>query len=114
AGGASARQGLLLFHGLEGSGRSHYVRPLAQACAERDWNFALVYFRGCSGAPNALPRAYHAGDRAAIADGLRHALQAFPHQTWFACGISLGGNALLKHLAACPSAPLAAAVAVSA
>lgn len=109
-----ARHGLLLFHGLEGSARSHYVRPLAHACAERGWHFALVYFRGCSGSPNQLPRAYHAADSAAIASGVHHAVHTFPQQTWFACGISLGGNALLKHLAACPSSPLAGAATVSA
>ena len=34
AGMENARHGLLLFHGLEGSARSHYVQTLAHACAE--------------------------------------------------------------------------------
>ena len=54
----------VLFHGLEGSSRSHYARSLMHAVAERGWNGVIVHFRGCSGEPNRLARAYHSGDAA--------------------------------------------------
>jgi hypothetical protein len=81
-----------LFHGLEGSSQSHYARRLAAAALERGWRVAVPHFRGCSGTPNRLPRAYHSGDSAEIDWMLRRLQPAF------AAGVSLGGNALLKWL----------------
>jgi predicted alpha/beta-fold hydrolase len=52
----------VLFHGLEGSSSSHYAKALAQVCAQRGWHLAVPHFRGCSGEPNRLLRAYHSGD----------------------------------------------------
>ena len=46
----------ILFHGLEGSSRSHYARSLMQAAAARGWRGVVPHFRGCSGTPNRLPR----------------------------------------------------------
>ncbi len=62
------------------------------------WHGVVVHFRGCSGAPNRLPRAYHSGDSAEI-DWILRRLQARGFPALFAAGISLGGNALLKWLA---------------
>ena len=53
---------LVLFHGLEGNSRSHYSRVLMHAAADRGWRAMVVHFRGCSGEPNLLARAYHSGD----------------------------------------------------
>ena len=103
---------VVLFHGLEGSSRSHYARALMHAVVERGWRGVVVHFRGCSGEPNRLPRAYHSGDSAEIAwvldwMGRRHA-------QLLAVGVSLGGNALLKYLGEQGSrARLQAAAAVS-
>src|SRR5687767_41622 len=49
---------VVLFHGLEGRSASHYAHALMSEVAGRGWNGAVVHFRGCSGAPNRLPRAY--------------------------------------------------------
>src|SRR5207253_8694951 len=35
---------------------------LARELARNLWRCALPHFRGCSGEPNRLPRAYHSGD----------------------------------------------------
>jgi predicted alpha/beta-fold hydrolase len=55
-----------LFHGLEGSARSHYARSLMAALRDRKLRGVVVHFRGCSGEPNRLARAYNAGDSAEI------------------------------------------------
>lgn len=106
---------VVLFHGLEGSSRSHYACALMRALAAQGWEGVVPHFRGCSGEPNRLARAYHSGD----SDELDWILQRLRRQAGarplFAVGISLGGNALLKWLgergnAALPVIDAAAAV----
>jgi predicted alpha/beta-fold hydrolase len=58
----------------------------------------VVHFRGCSGEPNRLPRAYHSGDSAEI-DWVVRRLHARGYPALFLTGVSLGGNAMLKWLA---------------
>src|SRR5205085_9234257 len=53
---------VLLFHGLEGSSRSRYARALMGEARARGWRGAVFHFRGCSGEPNRVARAYHSGD----------------------------------------------------
>jgi predicted alpha/beta-fold hydrolase len=95
AGAADAAQTLVLFHGLEGSSASHYARSIAAAAAARGWRTAIVHFRGCSGEPNRLPRAYHSGDSEEADWMLRRFAASGPVH---AVGVSLGGNVLLKWL----------------
>ena len=87
---------LVLFHGLEGSARSHYAISTAQACQKAGWRFVMPHFRGCSGELNHQPRAYHSGDSAEIDWILRRLHLANNKQPIHAAGVSLGGNALLK------------------
>ncbi len=105
-----------LFHGLEGSSRSHYARAFGAEAQKRGWTLAVPHFRGCSGDPNRLPRAYHSGDAAEIGWILRRMRARSGDARLFAAGVSLGGNALLKWLGEDPeaSAIVAAAAAVSA
>jgi uncharacterized protein len=84
-----------LFHGLEGSSRSHYARALMRALGAKGWNGAVVHFRGCSGEPNRLARAYHSGDADEIDWVLTRLAQRFANHRRYAVGVSLGGNALL-------------------
>ncbi|HET7772419.1 MAG TPA: alpha/beta hydrolase, partial [Burkholderiaceae bacterium] len=53
---------LVIFHGLEGSSKSHYARAIARAATDAGLRVVIVHFRGCSGEPNRLARAYHSGD----------------------------------------------------
>jgi uncharacterized protein len=105
-----------LFHGLEGGSNSHYARALAQELARRAWRGAVPHFRGCSGEPNRLPRAYHSGDSGEIGWILRRLRAETRGTPLFAAGVSLGGNALLKWLGEDAGAKhvLLAAAAVSA
>ncbi|UCV29348.1 YheT family hydrolase [Ferribacterium limneticum] len=87
---------LVLFHGLEGSARSHYAISTAHACRQAGWRLALPHFRGCSGELNRRPRAYHSGDSEEI-NWILHRLHASnDHRRINAASVSLGGNALLK------------------
>ena len=87
---------VVLFHGLEGSARSHYAISTALACKKAGWRLALPHFRGCSGELNHRPRAYHSGDSAEIDWILRRLQAANGGKLVHAAGVSLGGNALLK------------------
>ncbi len=90
---------LVLFHGLEGSSQSHYAQSLCHDFRTRGWAVVVAHFRGCSGEPNRLPRSYFSGDTqdvATVMAALRHRL---PHAQWYAAGVSMGGNVLLKYLA---------------
>lgn len=87
---------LVLFHGLEGSARSHYAISTAHACQAAGWRLVLPHFRGCSGELNRRPRAYHSGDSAEIDWILRRLQATYDGRKLHAAGVSLGGNALLK------------------
>ena len=90
---------LVLFHGLEGSSRSHYAEAFAGWARSRGLGFAVPHFRGCSGVLNRAPRAYHSGDVAEL-DWLlarfRARQAAHGGGPLLAVGVSLGGNALLR------------------
>jgi predicted alpha/beta-fold hydrolase len=87
---------VVLFHGLEGSSRSHYALALMAAVRDAGWRGAVVHFRGCGGELNRLPRAYHSGDSAEVDWVLRRLKRG--NSLLLAVGVSLGGNALLKWL----------------
>ncbi len=87
-----------LFHGLEGGSGSHYATALMRAGARRQWRGGVIHFRGCSGEPNRMARAYHSGDADEIAWILQRLRALNPTTPLFAAGVSLGGNALLKWL----------------
>ena len=87
---------LVLFHGLEGSARSHYAVATALACKDIGWRFMMPHFRGCSGELNRRPRAYHSGDAEEVDWILKRLLAANDGRKLHAAGVSLGGNTLLK------------------
>jgi predicted alpha/beta-fold hydrolase len=92
---AAERPLLVLFHGLEGSSRSHYAEAFADFSRERGFAYAVPHFRGCSGELNHAPRAYHSGDYEEI--GWILAQFRVQHRgPIMAVGVSLGGNALLR------------------
>lgn len=86
---------LVLFHGLEGSSRSHYAQAFAAHALERSWQFAIPHFRGCGGEINLGPRAYHSGDHEEI-DWILRRMRHAHGQAVMAVGVSLGGNALMR------------------
>ena len=101
-GGRENKPLVVFFHGLEGDSYSHYVLSMMSALKELGWHGAVIHFRGCSGEPNRLQRAYHAGDSEEINWMLHRIHQqcklSDANQPLFTVGVSLGGNALLKWL----------------
>ncbi|MDM0106685.1 alpha/beta hydrolase [Variovorax sp. J22R24] len=90
---------LVVFHGLEGSSRSHYAEAFAAFAMERGWDYAVPHFRGCSGELNLAPRAYHSGDFEEIGwilERLRTRQDQNGGGSIMAAGVSLGGNALMR------------------
>jgi uncharacterized protein len=108
---------VVLFHGLEGGSRSHYALALMAALQDSGWRGVVIHFRGCSGEPNRLQRAYHSGDAQEIDWILRRFRAQNSDTPFYAVGVSLGGNALLKWLGesgAAATRVIDAAVAISA
>ena len=88
---------VVLFHGLEGSSRSHYALALMTRLAALGWRGVVPHFRGCGGETNLMPRAYHSGDHAEIGAMLAAVrARVDPGTPVFAFGVSLGGSALLN------------------
>lgn len=112
----SGRPLVIVLHGLTGSSESQYAWGLQRALLARRIASVVLNFRGCSGEPNRLPRAYHSGETEDLRELVRW-LQDHPeHGTrpLAAVGYSLGGNVLLKWLGEeGTGAPLRTAVAVS-
>ena len=87
---------VVLFHGLEGSSSSHYARALMRLLQAIGWRGVVPHFRGCSGEPNRLPRAYHSGDYSEVGWMLSAIRARIADAPLFAAGVSLGGSALLN------------------
>ncbi len=104
---------LVLFHGLEGSSRSHYAEAFAALARAQGLAFAVPHFRGCGGELNQGPRAYHSGDYEEVGWILAR-LRAQNSGPLVAVGVSLGGNALLRWAAEAGTQAVQSACAVAA
>jgi hypothetical protein len=89
---------VVLLHGLEGNSASHYALALMAHLSTIGWRGVVPHFRGCSGEPNRLPRAYHSGDYAEVGWILETIRAQEPNTLLLAVGVSLGGSALLNWL----------------
>src|SRR5256714_12820984 len=89
---------VLLFHGLEGTVRSHYAQGLLNEAARRGWGADLLIFRSCGTEPNRAKRFYHSGETTDAAFALEKVAAQFPSSPLAIAGVSLGGNVLLKML----------------
>ncbi len=88
----------ILFHGLEGCSRSHYILGLVHALTAAGWDCLAVNFRSCSGELNRQPRFYHSGETTDIHTVVGHAVGQPGVEEIALVGISLGGNAAMKYL----------------
>ena len=87
---------LVLFHGLEGSSNSQYIKGFASYFNNKHWDIAAINFRSCSGETNKLATSYHSGKTEDIQEILNHINTSYNYQDIFLTGFSLGANVLLK------------------
>jgi len=98
---------LLLLHGLEGGLQSHYVHGLFAECARRGWGMDLMLHRSCGPEMNRARRLYHSGETGDAALFIGRVAAEHPAAPLALCGVSLGGNQLVKYLGerGAPDAP---------
>ncbi|HEU4521860.1 MAG TPA: alpha/beta fold hydrolase [Thermoanaerobaculia bacterium] len=109
----------VLMHGLEGSAHSVYMQGILDAIRRHGGAATALNFRSCARdlttlfgtIPNRTARFYHSGEITDFDLVLRTLHQRMPHRRFVAFGASLGGNALLKWLAAHPGQNLVTAAA---
>jgi len=89
---------VLILHGLEGSINSQYANSTIHHLEQAGFRAVFMHFRGCSGRPNRLPRAYHSGDTGDLAFIIDHIKMKTGRYPYAVVGFSLGGNVLLKWL----------------
>jgi predicted alpha/beta-fold hydrolase len=89
---------VIVLHGLEGSADSGYARQLYRELSAHGLQAVGLNFRGCSGEPNRLHRAYHSGETGDLDYVVRLLRARYPGRPLGAVGVSLGGNVLLKYL----------------
>jgi uncharacterized protein len=94
----SSNPRLILLHGLEGTVRSHYVGGMLHMARRRGWAADMLVFRSCGDEPNRAPRFYHSGETSDLEFTVGRILEEFPAAPILMCGVSLGGNVLLKWL----------------
>jgi predicted alpha/beta-fold hydrolase len=89
---------LLVLHGLEGTIRATYAHGLLEQARKRGWSGDLLLFRSCDGELNEARRLYHSGETTDLAHVVRWLHSESPLSPLVICGVSLGGNVLLKWL----------------
>lgn len=89
---------LFMLHGLEGTVHSHYVGGLLRVAHARGWGADMLIFRGCGNEPNRARRFYHSGETGDLTFAIDRVLAEHPQADLVICGVSLGGNVLLKWL----------------
>jgi uncharacterized protein len=92
------RPALILFHGLEGSARSHHLLGISRKAFAAGFHAIRINMRNCGGTEHLTPTLYCAAlsqDVAAVATHLRDRCDV---TDVYAAGISLGANMLLKFL----------------
>lgn len=90
---------VVLFHGLEGSSRRHYIRNLMHALSKHGISSIGVNFRGCGDTLNIQRRMYHSGATEDYHTVFKWVREKYPDLKIHTVGFSLGANALVKYLA---------------
>jgi hypothetical protein len=95
---ADDRPHFVLLHGLEGGMQSHYAQGLFGEARRLGWGMDLLLYRSCGPEPNRLRRFYHSGETGDLAFVVDRVAEERPGAPIGLCGVSLGGNVLLKYL----------------
>lgn len=88
---------VIISHGLEGNSSRAYMKGMARAFYEKDFDVLAWNFRGCSDEMNEQLRFYHSGATEDLESIVLHARQK-GYAKIYLIGFSLGGNLTLKYL----------------
>ena len=105
---------VLVFHGLEGSLQSHYIKGMLKALHNAGLYPIFMHFRGCSGEANKATRRYYSAETSDPTFLLETFINRYPGREVYTVGFSLGGNMILKWLNNMgKNSPIKKAVAIS-
>ncbi len=89
---------LFILHGLEGKITAKYAHGMLDEARKRGWSGDMMMFRSCDGEVNSARRFYHSGETTDLDFVVRRLITEHPEIHLMMCGVSLGGNVLLKWL----------------
>jgi predicted alpha/beta-fold hydrolase len=91
-----AKGGIIMIHGLEGSGDAGYMRSLAGAALRAGFAAHRFHLRSCGGTQDLCETLYHGGLTSDLLAVLREMVVREGAPPLFLVGFSLGGNVALK------------------
>ena len=89
---------LLILHGLEARIGAKYAHGMLDEARQAGWSGDMLMFRSCDGEINSTRRFYHSGETTDLDFVVRALIERHPDMRLVICGVSLGGNVLLKWL----------------
>jgi uncharacterized protein len=89
---------LLILHGLEAKVSAKYAQGMFAEARKLGWSGDMLMFRSCDGEINSARRFYHSGETSDLDHVVKRLVAAHPDLQLVMCGVSLGGNVLLKWL----------------
>lgn len=92
-----AKRLVIISHGLEGNSTRPYIKGMARAFSNEDYDVLAWNFRGCSDEVNKQLRFYHSGETEDLELVIEHALKRNYNEVNL-IGFSLGGNLTLKYI----------------
>ena len=88
----------VIFHGLEGSFESPYIKGIMKALKNKKQAVVLVHFRSCGRKDNLKAKTYHSGDTSDAIEYLKYLHKKYEKANILTIGYSVGANMLLKLL----------------
>lgn len=88
---------VIISHGLEGDSQRPYIKGMAKAFSNEQWDVLAWNFRGCSGEKNKRKIFYHSGATYDLQSVVNHTVNK-KYEEIILIGFSLGGNLTLKYL----------------
>jgi predicted alpha/beta-fold hydrolase len=89
---------LLILHGLEANTGAKYAHGMLHEARKLGWSGDMLMFRSCDGEVNSARRFYHSGETGDLDLVVRRLIAEHRGLHLVVCGVSLGGNVLLKWL----------------
>lgn len=88
---------VIISHGLEGNAHRAYIKGMAKAFYENEFDVLAWNYRGCGDEMNKALRFYHSGASDDLGDVVNHVIRQ-DYKEIYLIGFSLGGNLTLKYV----------------